>query len=55
MSGLVEVLLLRVTVALAAVSAVLLASFYARELVLVGLAALGLFILLDNAREIFRR
>ena len=51
----VEVLLLRVTVALAAVSAVLLASFYARELVLVGLAALGIFILLDNAREVFRR
>jgi hypothetical protein len=51
----VEVLLLRVTVALAAVSAVLLASFYARELVLVGLAGLGIFILLDNAREVFRR
>jgi len=37
------------------VSALLLASYYARELVLVGLAGLGLFILIDNAREVFRR
>jgi hypothetical protein len=51
----VEVLLLRVTVVLAVISAVLLASYYARELVLAGLAALGLFILLDNAREVVRR
>jgi hypothetical protein len=48
----VEALLLRVTVALAAVSAVLLASYYVRELVLLGLAALGLLILLDNASEL---
>jgi hypothetical protein len=51
----VETLLLRVTVLLAMVSAVLLAMFYARELVLLGLGALGLFILIDNARELIRR
>jgi hypothetical protein len=51
----VETLLLRVTVGLAMVSAVLLAMFYARELVLLGLGALGLFILIDNARELVRR
>ena len=50
-----ELLLLRVTVALALVSAVLLASAWARELVLVGLAALGILILLDNVRELFNR
>ena len=50
-----ELLLLRVTVALAIVSAVLLASAWARELVLVGLAALGILILLDNVRELFNR
>ncbi len=48
----VEALLLRVTVALAVVSAVLLASYYVRELVLLGLGALGLLILLDNASEL---
>ena len=31
------------------------AMFYARELVLLGLGALGLFILIDNARELVRR
>ena len=51
----VELLLLRVTVILAAISAILLASYYLRELVLVGLGALGLFILVDNVREIVRR
>ena len=51
----VELLLLRVTVLLSAVSAVLLASAWARELVLGGLAALGILILLDNVRELFSR
>ena len=51
----VELLLLRVTVILAAISGILLATYYLRELVLVGLGALGLFILVDNAREILRR
>ena len=51
----VETLLLRITVILAAVSAVLLGWTYLRELVLLGLGALGLFILLDNARELLRR
>ncbi len=51
----VETLLLRITVILAAISAVLLGWAYLRELVLLGLGALGLFILLDNAREIRRR
>jgi len=50
-----ELLLLRVTVLLSAVSAVLLASAWARELVLGGLAALGILILLDNVRELFSR
>ncbi len=50
-----ELLLLRVTVALASVSAVLLASAWARELVLAGLASLGILILLDNVRELFNR
>ncbi len=51
----VETLLLRVTVGLAVVSAVLLGSYYARELVLLSLGALGVFILLDNIRELTRR
>ena len=51
----VEALLLRVTVILASVSALLLAWTYLRELVLLGLAGLGMFILLDNARELLRR
>jgi hypothetical protein len=51
----VETLLLRVTVILASVSAVLLAWTYLRELVLLALAGLGVFILLDNARELLRR
>jgi hypothetical protein len=51
----VETLLLRLTVILAFVSAVLLGTYYARELVLLGLGALGLFILVDNARELVRR
>jgi hypothetical protein len=51
----VETLLLRITVILAAVSAVLLGWTYIRELVLLGLGALGVFILLDNARELLRR
>jgi hypothetical protein len=51
----VERLLLRVTVILAMVSAVLLAYAHLRELLLLGLGALGLFILLDNVREILRR
>ena len=51
----VETLLLRLTVILAMISAVLLGTYYARELVLLGLGALGLFILVDNARELSRR
>jgi hypothetical protein len=51
----VETLLLRITVALAAVSTLMLAWTYRRELVLIGLGALGVFILLDNARELTRR
>ena len=50
-----ETLLLRITVILAGISALLLGWQYLRELVLLGLGALGLFILLDNAREIRRR
>jgi hypothetical protein len=50
-----ETLLLRITIVLAAISALLLGWYYLRELVLIGLAALGLFILLDNARELSRR
>jgi hypothetical protein len=50
-----ELLLLRVAVALSVVSTVLLASAWARELVLGGLAALGILILIDNARELFSR
>jgi hypothetical protein len=51
----VETLLLRVTVILAVVSAALLGWTYLRELVLLGLGALGVFILVDNARELVRR
>jgi hypothetical protein len=51
----VETLLLRITVVLAFISALLLGWHFLRELVLLGLGALGLFILLDNAREIRRR
>ena len=51
----VEALLLRITVGLAAVSAVLLGWAYLRELVLLGLGALGVFILVDNARGLLRR
>ncbi|MEO5963944.1 MAG: hypothetical protein ABIR11_00660, partial [Candidatus Limnocylindrales bacterium] len=50
----VETLLLRVTVALAAISALLLAYHYLRELLLIGLGGLGLFILFDNAAELTR-
>ena len=50
----VETLLLRITVILAAISAILLGFHYLRELLLVGLGALGLFILIDNAGEITR-
>ena len=51
----VETMLLRVTVLLAMISTLLLAYTYMRELVLLGLAGLGLFILVDNARELMRR
>jgi hypothetical protein len=51
----VETLLLRITVILAGVSAVLLGWTYLRELALLGLGALGVFILLDNLRELLRR
>jgi hypothetical protein len=51
----VETLLLRVTVILASISALLLAWTYLRELLLLALAGLGLFILADNARELVRR
>ena len=50
----VETLLLRITVVLAAIASILLAFHYLRELLLVGLGALGLFILVDNAGEIAR-
>jgi hypothetical protein len=50
-----ELLLLRVTVLLAAVSTLLLAWAWGRELVLGGLAVLGVLILLDNVRELFNR
>jgi hypothetical protein len=50
----VETLLLRITVGLASVAAILLAFTFLRELLLVGLAALGLFILVDNAGELGR-
>ncbi len=51
----VEALLLRITVMLAAISAVLLGWTYLRELLLLGLGALGVFILFDNVRELLRR
>jgi hypothetical protein len=51
----VEALLLRITVLLAVVSALLLGWTYLRELALLGLAALGVSILLDNLRELLRR
>ncbi|HEX5826812.1 MAG TPA: hypothetical protein VFY23_04775 [Candidatus Limnocylindrales bacterium] len=51
----VESLLLRLTVGLAMVSSVLLAYHFLRELVLLGLLALGLFILADNAGELARQ
>ncbi len=51
----VETLLLRVVVLLAIVTAILLAITYAREIVLVGLVGLGIFILIDNLRELRRR
>ena len=51
----VETLLLRITVILAGISAVLLSWAYLRELALLGLGALGVFILLDNLRELLRR
>jgi hypothetical protein len=50
----VETLLLRITVILAVISAILLGYHFLRELVLLGLGALGLFILLDNAGELGR-
>lgn len=50
-----ELLLLRLTVALAAVSAVLLATAWARELALVGLAGLGVVVLVDNVRGLAGR
>jgi hypothetical protein len=51
----VEVLLLRLTVVLAVISAVLLMERYLAEILLLALGALGVFILLDNARELLRR
>jgi hypothetical protein len=51
----VETLLLRITVILAGVSAILLSWTYLRELALLGLGALGIFILFDNLRELLRR
>ncbi len=51
----VETLLLRIVVALAFVSALLLGWTFLRELILLGLGALGVFILIDNARELLRR
>ncbi len=51
----VETLLLRITVILAGISAVLLSWTYLRELALLGLGALGVFILIDNLRELLRR
>lgn len=51
----VETLLLRITVILAGISLVLLGWTYLRELALLGLGALGVFILVDNLRELLRR
>ncbi len=51
----VETLLLRITVILAGVSAILLGWTYLRELALIGLGALGMFSLIDNLRELLRR
>ena len=51
----VETLLLRVVILLALFATVLLAATYARELLLLALAGLGAFILIDNLREIRRR
>ncbi len=51
----VETLLLRLVVILAIIAAAVLAYLYLREVLLVGLAALGAFILIDNLREIRRR
>lgn len=51
----VEALLLRITVILAIISAALLGWTYLRELALLGLGALGVFILFDNIRELARR
>jgi hypothetical protein len=51
----VETLLLRLVVILAVIAALVLLYTYLREIVLIGLAALGVFILLDNVRELRRR
>jgi hypothetical protein len=51
----VETLVLRLVVILAIIAGAILAYAYLRELLLVGLAALGAFILLDNVRELRRR
>ncbi len=51
----VETLLLRVTVLLAIISSLLLVWGYLGELLVLGLAALGVFILVDNVRGMMRR
>jgi hypothetical protein len=48
-------LLLKITVALAIISALILAGQYIRELVLAGLFGLGVLLIVDNLREIGRR
>ncbi|MFL5775963.1 MAG: hypothetical protein ACJ76W_06785 [Chloroflexota bacterium] len=51
----IGVLLLRITMFLAIVAAVILAVTYIREIVLLGLLALGLLLILDNLGELRRR
>ena len=51
----VEVLLLRLVVILALIAGAVLVYTYLREVVLVGLAGLGAFIVVDNLREVRRR
>jgi acyl-coenzyme A thioesterase PaaI-like protein len=51
----VQILLLRITIALALVSAAILAFEFAREVVLIGLLALGLLLIADNVGAMRRR
>ena len=51
----VRVLVLRISMALALISAVILAVTFLRELVLVGLLGLGVLLIADNLGELRRR